>query len=105
MPNNAILAIVGDVTAEEAFAGVTKVFGDWERREVPRRRFADAARPDAPRRSIVNKPDAVQTEVRVGHLGIRAQPLRLHGAQPRDRASSAARAPTACTRCCGPSAG
>ena len=36
VPNNAILAIVGDVTAEEAFEGVKKVFGDWERREVPR---------------------------------------------------------------------
>lgn len=70
VPNNAILAIVGDVTAEEAFAGVAKVFGDWERREIPAQKITP---PPAPTRRIVvvNKKDAVQTEVRVGHLGVR----------------------------------
>jgi len=69
-PNNAILAIVGDVTTEEAFDGVRKVFGDWARRDVPQARFT--APPDPTRRVVVvNKPDAVQTEVRVGHLGVR----------------------------------
>src|SRR5262252_4617428 len=69
VPNNAILAIVGDVTAEEAFAGVRRVFGDWERREVP---TAPSVEPPTPTRRVVvvNKPDAVQTEVRVGHIGI-----------------------------------
>jgi zinc protease len=70
VPNNAILAIVGDVTAEEAFEGVKNVFGDWERREVTSAPFI--APPDPTRRVIVvNKPDAVQTEVRVGHLGVK----------------------------------
>ena len=70
VPNNTILAIVGDVTAEEAFAGVTKVFGDWQKGEVPAE--GSLAPPDPTRRIvIVNKPDAVQTEIRVGHLGIR----------------------------------
>jgi len=69
-PNNAILAVVGDVTAEEAFNGVKKVFGDWERHEVPR--DEQVAPPEPARRIIVvNKPDAVQTEVRVGHLGVK----------------------------------
>ena len=68
-PNNAILAIVGDLTAEEAFATAKKVFGDWEKRDLPADRFADP--PDPTRRVvIVDKPDAVQTEVRVGHVGI-----------------------------------
>jgi zinc protease len=69
VPNNAVLAIVGDVTAEEAFASVRRVFGDWERRDVPAAASIDP--PAATRRVVVvNKPDAVQTEVRVGHIGI-----------------------------------
>jgi zinc protease len=70
VPNNTILAVVGDVTDEEAFAGVTKAFGDWQRGEIPAE--AALAPPDPTRRIvIVNKPDAVQTEVRAGHIGIR----------------------------------
>jgi zinc protease len=68
-PNNAILAIVGDVTAQEAFDEATAVFGDWQRVDVPK--AAALAPPDPTRRVIVvDKPDAVQTEVRVGHIGV-----------------------------------
>src|SRR5258708_5777655 len=68
-PNNAILAIVGDVTVDEAFATAKKIFGDWARKDVLPERFI--APPDPTRRVIVvNKPDSVQTEVRVGHIGI-----------------------------------
>ena len=70
VPNNTILAVVGDVTEDEAFAGVTKVFGDWQRGDVPAEAVTQP--PDSARRIvIVNKPDAVQTEVRAGHIGIR----------------------------------
>ena len=70
VPNNAILAVVGDVTADEAFDGVGRVFGDWQRRDVPPQTFV--APPTPVRRTVVvNKPDAVQTEVRVGHLGVK----------------------------------
>ena len=69
VPNNTILAIVGDVTAEEAFAAAKKVFGDWAKKDLPAQTFIDP--PDPTRRVIVvNKPDSVQTEIRVGHLGI-----------------------------------
>ena len=70
VPNNAILAVVGDVTADDAIGMVQKVFGDWQRKALPVSTFV--APPDPTRRVIVvNKPDAVQTEVRAGHIGIK----------------------------------
>jgi zinc protease len=68
-PNNAILAIVGDVAVEEAFAAAERVFGEWERRSVSAPAAAET--PSASRRLVVvDKPDAVQTEIRVGQLTI-----------------------------------
>jgi len=68
-PNNAILAVVGDVTAGEAFDAAKKVFGDWKSHDVPHEKFL--APPSPTRRVVViDKPDAVQTEIRVGHIGI-----------------------------------
>jgi zinc protease len=68
-PNNAILAVVGDIEPAEAFASVRRVFADWQRKDIGTTTFAEP--PQATRRIvIVNKPDAVQTEVRVGNIGI-----------------------------------
>jgi zinc protease len=68
-PNNAILAIVGDVTAPEAFSGAERAFGAWPRQEIAPVTVPEPP-PPARRVVIVNKPDAVQTEIRVGHLAI-----------------------------------
>ena len=69
IPNNSILAIVGDLTSEEAFATAKKVFGGWDSGELETEPFIDP--PDPTRRVIViDKPDAVQTEIRMGHIGI-----------------------------------
>jgi zinc protease len=69
-PNNAILAIVGDITPEEAFKGAQRAFGNWERRPdaTP---LTPPAPPEPTRRVvIVDRPGAVQTEIRVGHLAV-----------------------------------
>jgi zinc protease len=69
VPNNTIFAIVGDVTGPEAFAAAERVFGAWPKRAI---QPPPVMEPPLPTRRVVviNKPDAVQTEVRVGHLGI-----------------------------------
>jgi zinc protease len=68
-PNNAILAIVGDVAADEALAAATRVFGDWQRQAVQPPTLPEPPRPTR-RIVIVDKPDSVQTAVRIGQLGV-----------------------------------
>jgi len=69
VPNNMILAVVGDTTNDEAFAMAEKVFGAWPRSELS---MPKPIEPPPPTRRIVviDKPDAVQTEIRVGQLAI-----------------------------------
>jgi zinc protease len=69
VPNNMILAIVGDVSSEEGFAAAERVFGAWPRGTVEAATVTQP--PPATRRIvIVDKPDAVQTEIRVGQIAI-----------------------------------
>jgi zinc protease len=67
--NNAILAIVGDVSADEAFAGAQRAFGDWPRVDSS---AASSLDPPAPARRVVviDRPGAVQTEIRVGNIAL-----------------------------------
>jgi zinc protease len=68
-PNNSILAIVGDVAADEAMAAATSAFGDWQRQPVQPPPLPDPPRPTR-RIVVIDKPDSVQTAVRVGQVGI-----------------------------------
>jgi zinc protease len=70
-PSNCVLAAVGDITPDQALTHAGKFFGDWEDRLLPPR-LAGAVAATCPRRIVViDKPDAVQTEIRVGNLAIR----------------------------------
>ncbi|HXW03991.1 MAG TPA: pitrilysin family protein [Vicinamibacterales bacterium] len=67
--NNAILAIVGDVQPDVAFAGAARAFGNWSRVETEVIKPIDP--PPATRRLIViDRPGAVQTEIRAGNLAL-----------------------------------
>jgi zinc protease len=68
-PNNALLAIVGDLTETEAFAAAEQAFGSWPRRDVPETRMAPPP-PAAGRLVIIDRPGSAQTEIRVGHVAI-----------------------------------
>ncbi len=70
VPNKALLAFSGDITPEAAFAAAEKYFGDWKQKDVPTPKLAMPVASTGMRVFIVDKPDAVQTEIRVGHLGI-----------------------------------
>lgn len=69
VPNNMLLAIVGDVTSDEAFAAAQKAFGAWPRGTLPTANPTEPP-PSARRIVIIDKPDAVQTSIRVGQLAI-----------------------------------
>jgi zinc protease len=69
VPNNALLAIVGDLTAAEAFAAADRAFGGWPRGEVPDVAVVDPPAP-AERVVVVDRPGSAQTEIRVGQLAI-----------------------------------
>jgi zinc protease len=72
-PENTILAAVGDITPDQAFALAQKFFGDWPR-ATTREGKPDVSHPadelTGPRIVAIEKPDAVQTEIRVGSAGI-----------------------------------
>lgn len=67
--NNAILAIVGDVSPDEAFAGAERAFGSWTKAAQQAPKPID---PPAPVRRlvVVDFPGAVQTEIRAGNIAI-----------------------------------
>ena len=69
VPNNTILAIVGDVTGDEAFATAEKVFGSWPKADVPAGPITEPPQPTR-RIVIIDKADSVQTEIRVGQIAI-----------------------------------
>src|SRR5204863_5399527 len=64
-----MLAVVGEATSGAAVAAAERVFGKWRRGAVPPTKRVEP--PPATRRVVViDKPDAVQTEIRVGNLAI-----------------------------------
>ncbi|HUK54585.1 MAG TPA: insulinase family protein [Candidatus Binatia bacterium] len=70
VPQGALLAISGDVTPEEAFAAAEKFFGAWA--GVPPA-FTAPAIPEPPaglRFVLVDKPDAVQTQIRISRIAV-----------------------------------
>jgi zinc protease len=69
VPNNALIAVVGDIGADAAMAGLEKYFGAWKPGEVPTAAPTD---PPAPTKRVIviDKKDSVQTEIRVGHIAV-----------------------------------
>ena len=70
-PDNAVLVITGDVSAEEGFALAERYFGNWARPTTPLPARPDATAYAAPSRTIVvDLPDTGQAAVLMGLRGV-----------------------------------
>lgn len=78
-PAGSALVAAGDVTIEEMAALAERFFGDWKGESLPAAVPAPRPGSEQPLVVVANRPGAVQSEVRVGHLGVeRGAPDYLH---------------------------
>ena len=70
VPNNAILAVVGDVKTSEVLKKIKSKFGTWEKRELVVPNFAQPPQIKGRQILLVDKPDLTQSYIKIGHLGI-----------------------------------
>jgi zinc protease len=70
LPNNTSLVIGGDVDPQRAIAMVEQALGNWPRGEEPPRPRVEPQRFDGNAIYLVDRPTAVQSEIRIGHIGV-----------------------------------
>lgn len=70
-PNNAILAIAGDLTQAQATALAKKYFGQWKKHPVPELATGKVPPPSKAQIYLVDRPDSVQANILAGGLSLR----------------------------------
>jgi zinc protease len=70
VPNNAILAVVGDVKTADVLKKVKSKFGSWEKREFATPNFVQPPQIKGHQILLVDKPDLTQSYIKIGHFGI-----------------------------------
>lgn len=73
VPSRTILAVAGDISETECVTLANRFLGDWENAPgaaLPPTPGSPASPPQERQVIVVNKPDAVQTEIRVANLGV-----------------------------------
>lgn len=68
-PNNATLAVVGDVQADQILPLVEKAFAEWKQREVPIEKHAALPRMHGRSVHLVDRPGSVQSNIIVAEPG------------------------------------
>ncbi len=66
-PNIAYLAIVGDITEDDAEELIQKYFGEWEKKEVPTFDYPSVEKPTTNQVALVNRPNAVQSTINIAY--------------------------------------
>lgn len=70
VPNNSTLVVVGDFTNEEMLSKLQQKLGQWKRGETHPQSYPPPSLNQGRRVVLVDKPDATQTQIRVGNVGI-----------------------------------
>jgi zinc protease len=70
VPNNSLLAVVGDITSDEIMPRIQEAFGNWEERPRPAESIGPPVDLEENSIYVVDKSGAVQSALRVGHVGI-----------------------------------
>jgi predicted Zn-dependent peptidase len=68
-PNNATLAVVGDVSAKEILPLVEKAFGNWEKSVIPQQPAPEFAKIEGRSIHIIDRAGSVQSNIVVTHPG------------------------------------
>lgn len=69
-PGNTAVVVVGAVDADAAEREVQRAFGDWQGAAAPPPPAEVKARAQVPTVYLVDRPSAVQSELRIGHVGV-----------------------------------
>ena len=70
IPNHSTAVISGDIDAGTAVELVTRTLADWQRGVEPSRPTVSPRAIDTARIYVIDRPQAVQSEIRVGHIGV-----------------------------------
>jgi predicted Zn-dependent peptidase len=70
VPNNAVLIVVGDIVEEDIVVRLEAAFGQWQRGDVPTRRYPEVEQVSRRGVTLVDKQGAAQSEIRVGRIGV-----------------------------------
>jgi zinc protease len=69
-PGDLTLIVAGDVTADDAQALASKALGDWTGARAEPTTVSDRPRSTSRGVHVIAKPDAQQSELRIGHVGV-----------------------------------
>ncbi len=69
LPNASSIVVAGDMT-KEVFDRIEKTFGHWQKGPEPPRPKISPQSFDSSRVYIIDRPQAVQSEIRIGHIGV-----------------------------------
>lgn len=70
IPNNTSIIVAGDVSSRPLLDLIERLFGDWKRGPEPPHPTVSPAAIEGSRVFLIDRPNAVQSEIRVGHIGV-----------------------------------